>query len=38
MRDLDLPSQSWSADDTPDQATDVYDDDNSQARSLHYGG
>lgn len=37
MRDLHLPSQSWSADDTPDQTDDTGDDD-SQARSLHYGG
>jgi hypothetical protein len=37
MRDLDLPSQSWPADDTPDQSTDI-EEDNSQARSLHYGG
>lgn len=36
MRDLDLPSQSWSADDTPDLSADT-GDDNSQARSLHYG-
>jgi hypothetical protein len=36
MRDLNLPSQSWSADDTPDLTADT-GDDNSQSRSLHYG-
>jgi hypothetical protein len=35
MRDLNLPIQTWSADDSTDTDTG---DDSSQARSLHYGG
>lgn len=39
MRDLNLPSQSWSADDVPDRSADTNTaDDTSQTRSLHYGG
>jgi hypothetical protein len=37
MRKMELPSQSWSADDAADQK-DNTTDDSSQTRSLHYGG
>lgn len=37
MREMKLPSQSWSADDAADQK-DKNGDDASQTRSLHYGG
>ncbi len=38
MRKLDLPDQSWSADDTLDLSAKAGKDDQSQARSFHYGG
>jgi hypothetical protein len=43
MRNLELPDQSWSADDVPDTANDTRNDDAGndddwQNRSFHYGG
>lgn len=37
MRNLDLPSQSWSVDETPGLSADAGKDDSTQPRSFHYG-
>jgi hypothetical protein len=37
MRNLDLPTQSWSLTDTPDVSADKGTDDSTQARHFHYG-